>query len=223
MTSNYYVLLNNEQHGPFSIADIRRLKFQRDTKIWVNGLEDWISVSNFEDVCAKVDTARTEQAALTERLQRSTTTSATKQASVTGFQPDGITTNGYMVASLGSRVAACLLHWVIGFLFLGFFDKYIPIWLYLWVIPLAAAVSYHFWSGNIGHKILKLKVIKKDTGEDFRNPVLGFMRETAKLFLAWFILPVVWLFFDKEKQNSYDKIFNTVVVQNTKIDGYDYI
>ena len=75
------------------------------------------------------------------------------------------------------------------------------------------AACYPLFSGNIGHRILNIKVIDAKTGNDFNNFFEGGIREFVKNFLSNFILPVIWLFFDKKHQNAYDKVTNTYVVE----------
>jgi uncharacterized RDD family membrane protein YckC len=74
------------------------------------------------------------------------------------------------------------------------------------------AITYPFFIGNIGHKIMGLKVINVKTGEEFKNLIDGGLRELLKNLLSYLIIPIIWLFFDKRKQNLYDKITDTYVV-----------
>jgi hypothetical protein len=78
------------------------------------------------------------------------------------------------------------------------------------------AVCYYFFSGTLGHLIFQVKVVSETTGEDFKNPLKGALREMVKSFLKWFVLPVIWLLWDPKTQNVYDKIFQTVVVKKIK-------
>jgi len=75
------------------------------------------------------------------------------------------------------------------------------------------AVTYPFFIGNIGHKIMGLKVINTKTGDEFKNFIEGGIRELLKNLLSYLIIPIIWLFFDKRKQNLYDKITDTFVVE----------
>ena len=58
MPNRYYVIQDRQQFGPFSIAELTKLKFQNENLIWVNGLPDWLPVSNMEDVYNKIETAK---------------------------------------------------------------------------------------------------------------------------------------------------------------------
>lgn len=74
------------------------------------------------------------------------------------------------------------------------------------------ALFYSMWSGNLGHKILGLKVISAVDGSDQKNAGVGALREVLKSVLGTFILPSIWLLWDAKKQNLYDKITKTLVV-----------
>jgi len=81
---------------------------------------------------------------------------------------------------------------------------------------LTGAICYPLWSGNLGHKLFGMKVISAVNGMDQKKPVNGALREVLKNLLGTFILPSIWLLWDKRKQNLYDKITNTLVVNNHK-------
>lgn len=75
-------------------------------------------------------------------------------------------------------------------------------------------IFYPIFSGNIGHKLLGLKVISSKSGEEFKYASDGALRELLKYLGGFLIIPVVWLLWDKENQNLYDKITETFVVEN---------
>jgi len=77
-------------------------------------------------------------------------------------------------------------------------------------------IIYPFFSGNLVHKIMGLKVINLKTGLDQTNALEGGLREFLKMTLGYLIIPVLWLIYDKENQNIYDKITNTIVVKQKK-------
>jgi uncharacterized RDD family membrane protein YckC len=95
-------------------------------------------------------------------------------------------------------------------------DSYVSIYDIIINIILAIVVGglmYPIWSGNIGHKIFGIKVISSENGEDVKNPIRGIIRELSKNILQYLILPVIWLLWDKDRQNLYDKISKTIVVK----------
>jgi len=79
------------------------------------------------------------------------------------------------------------------------------------------AIFYPFFSGNLGHAILKLKVISADDGRDFNKSWDGAKREFLKSLLGNLVIPVIWLLWDKDRQNLYDKITRTYVVKKKQL------
>jgi uncharacterized RDD family membrane protein YckC len=69
------------------------------------------------------------------------------------------------------------------------------------------------WGGNLGHKIMGLIVISSETGEIQNNVKTGALREALKSVFSVIIIPVLWLLWDDNKQNLYDKVINTYVVK----------
>lgn len=74
------------------------------------------------------------------------------------------------------------------------------------------AVLYPLWSGNLGHRILGMKVISSEDGSDQNKPGVGALRELLKSILGWLIIPSIWLLWDEKRQNLYDKASKTLVV-----------
>ena len=81
---------------------------------------------------------------------------------------------------------------------------------------LTGVICYPLWSGNLGHRLFGMKVISASNGMDQKKAVNGALREVLKNLLATFIIPSIWLLWDKRKQNLYDKITNTLVVTDRK-------
>ena len=75
-------------------------------------------------------------------------------------------------------------------------------------------IFYPIFSGNLGHKLLGLKVISSKTGEEYNVASDGAIRELLKYLGGLLIIPVVWLLWDNENQNLYDKLTETFVVEN---------
>ena len=93
---------------------------------------------------------------------------------------------------------------------LGFLESYtIGVIFYLFV----GAVFYPLFSGNLGHRIVGLKVISSETGADFNKSADGAIREFLKYITSTFIVPIIWLLWDNNKQNLYDKLTKTYVVE----------
>jgi uncharacterized RDD family membrane protein YckC len=133
---------------------------------------------------------------------------------------------GYKLASPWVRLAAALLEGVI---------IYLPIYLFMGddspfynrnsfdletnfyqaiLSGILGAIFYSLWSGNLGHKLLGLKVISSVDGSNQRNPITGAIREILKVVFGLIIIPIIWLLWDTKHQNLYDKITKTLVVSN---------
>lgn len=144
---------------------------------------------------------------------------------------------GYTLAPLGKRFVASLLEGIIQFaifmiiiLLMGrsindvIFDANgtdsLQLALRYSLGIILAAIYYPAFSGNIGHKILNIKVISTIDGSDYQTASNGMLRELLKLVFGLFLIPVIWLLWDKRYQNLYDKVMNTIVVENEPRLGY---
>ncbi len=135
---------------------------------------------------------------------------------------------GYELASRGERLGAALLEGIIInlpiYFLLGdmnplYSDDILDLKSLAFQIGFAAvsgAVFYSLWSGNLGHKLLGMKVISSLDGSDQKKPTRGAIREALKCLLGYFLIPNIWLLWDKQNQNLYDKIAQTFVVKNQK-------
>ena len=74
------------------------------------------------------------------------------------------------------------------------------------------AIFYPLFSGNLGYRIFNLKVISAETGEDFNKAENGAIRECLKSVLSYLIIPIIWILWDENNQNLYDKLTKTLVV-----------
>lgn len=75
------------------------------------------------------------------------------------------------------------------------------------------ALLYPFFTGNLGHRIVGLKVISSLDGSDYKTSGDGAVRELLKALMSFLIIPLIWLLFDTKNQNLYDKITKTYVVK----------
>ncbi|MCH8535318.1 MAG: DUF4339 domain-containing protein [Flavobacteriaceae bacterium] len=46
----YYIILNDEQHGPYSIQDLKDKNLKKDTFVWCEGLDDWQKLEDTPDL-----------------------------------------------------------------------------------------------------------------------------------------------------------------------------
>ena len=74
-------------------------------------------------------------------------------------------------------------------------------------------IVYPIFSGNIGHRIMGLKVINIENKSNFNKFYEGGFREFIKDFCVILIVPNIWILFDKQNQNIYDRLFKTIVVK----------
>jgi len=86
---------------------------------------------------------------------------------------------------------------------------------------IALAIAFRFllyprYCGTFGHKVLRLKVVSAEDGSDYKKRSGGFIREVLKSIFWQFLIPVMWLLWDKDKQNLYDKVTKTFVVKVNK-------
>ncbi|HKC67692.1 MAG TPA: RDD family protein [Bacteroidia bacterium] len=129
---------------------------------------------------------------------------------------------GYQLASKGERFLAALLESLILYLPLAFFtgtikdSNYSASSIIINLIFSAAlgAMFYSMWSGNLGHKIMRLKVISSQDGSDKRNAADGAMREGLKYVSGLLLIPIIWILWDPDNQNLYDKATKTYVVKD---------
>ncbi len=136
---------------------------------------------------------------------------------------------GYKLASRGSRLIASLTEGLIFLIFmmgiyfiLGFSISEIfandfnisDIGFSAISGLILGALFYPYFTGNLGHKIFGLKVISSETGEDYNKSTEGAIRELLKNVLSYLIIPIIWILWDVNNQNVYDKITKTYVVED---------
>lgn len=211
MAQRYYIVNGNRQEGPFALDSLTQRQHPPGAKIWMEGLTDWTPLdAEMLDSYRGVPSSsvQAEAAGDTSVTYRTTTTRVS-------FESTLIDLIDLDLAPAGKRLVAQLINWV-------------PIWIvvitlwddneglamaFQWLfIPAISLVTYHLWSGSLGHFLLGMKVVSINNGSDYNNPILGACRELVKTFLFMLILPMIWLLWDKDKQNLYDKIFGTTVV-----------
>ncbi|MBE7641190.1 RDD family protein [Salegentibacter sp. BLCTC] len=136
--------------------------------------------------------------------------------------------HGYKLASRGKRLAATITEGVLyTIVIIGIYLLFGKSFSYYWEqdlelidIPISAvtglivgAIFYPIFSGNLGHRIFDLKVISAETGKDINKGQEGAIREMLKYVLGYLLIPLIWLLWDDKKQNLYDKLSKTLVVE----------
>jgi uncharacterized RDD family membrane protein YckC len=175
----------------------------------MEGAPDWVEVNDFE---AFKNTFKNHQEFIKHYNQSSTTN---HQADV----KTNIKEVYYEIAGAGKRFTGLILYLILTFIISNLLHsifKPLNINFTEWLIITAVLInfiSYKLFSGNIGHVILSMKVVKADTMEDFNNPIFGLAREFIKsILLTMFFIIHALIIFDKRNQNVYDKFLNTIVV-----------
>jgi uncharacterized RDD family membrane protein YckC len=74
-------------------------------------------------------------------------------------------------------------------------------------------IIYPIFSGNLGHRIMGLKVVNIENKLNFNIFYEGAFREFVKGICIVLIIPNLWILFSKQNQNIYDKLFKTIVVK----------
>ena len=221
MNQQFYVAVNGQKTGPFIIDELATKQITKETLVWTEGLDNWTKADHIP---------------LLKDLLRATPPPLPKNESQTNNNtPPPPISNienkenfGYQIASKLDRFWASLVNGIIisiPILIFGGLDDaaqismYDPAWIFTSTILFAAVggIFYLLWSGNIGHKILGLKVISSNDGSDQNKFIKGALREGLKNVFEPFIIPVIWLLWDNKNQNLYDKILNTIVVKKKAV------
>lgn len=217
MNQQFYIAVNGQQTGPFSLDDLRTKNVQRDTLIWTEGLDNWTKA---EHVALLKDILRATPPPLPN-----TETKTTSQQVPPPVVPPAPTGKyfGYELARRRDRFFAVLVETIIliiPFLLL-FGDSYDRDGAYSFgsivggtiFSAILGAIFYSMWSGNLGHKVMGLKVISSVDGSDQNKAMTGALREGLKNIFGLVFIPVVWLLWDDDRQNLYDKVVKTYVVK----------
>ncbi|OAD42195.1 RDD family protein [Polaribacter atrinae] len=216
----YYLIENDEKTGPFTIEELNKKDIYKETLIWTKGLDEWTEAKNIPMLKDIIDQTPPKYKSNKNTNEVPPEPQKTENSSEDYF--------GYKLASNWERFIASLIGGLIMLVPIliitkgDYFesDSYISIYDVIINIILALVVGglmYPIWSGNIGHKIFGIKVISKENGEDVKSPIRGIIRELGKNILQYLIIPVIWLLWDKDKQNLYDKISKTIVVKKKEV------
>lgn len=230
MNQNFYIAVDGQQQGPFTLDELRAKSIQRDTLVWTEGLENWTKAEYLpflKDILKSVPPP----------LPKSDVKAPTFQ-SIPPIPPTQIANAqhgkyfGYELARRRERFFASLTEafLVIIVLFMIFGKKALAAdeeitlqsmlmdaaWGTLYGI-IFGALFYPIWSGNLGHKIFGLKVISAEDGSDYKNAGQGALREALKGAIGVFIIPLIWLLWDDDRQNLYDKVVKTYVVKKKQV------
>lgn len=235
MEQHFYIVVNGEQQGPFTIDDLKAKSIQRETLIWTEGLDSWTKA---EDIPLLQDVLKATPPPIPTEKTKMTLPPIPVEAEANSPQISGRQTPinpndkyfGYVLAGRWERLFATLLEsicLVLPFLvfeysfLLNDFNNDNPfsfesIGYSTLICMILGAIWYPAWSGNLGHKIMGLKVISSVDGSDLNSVSAGISREALKCILGYVLLPIIWLLWDNNKQNLYDKIVKSYVVKKKK-------
>jgi len=214
MSQQYYIAVNGQKTGPFSFEDLKSKDIQKDTLIWTEGLDNWTKADHIP---------------LLKEILRSTpppmpNITANKSSNIPPPPITNINSTdkyfGYELANTRKRLFATIVETIILLipymvLFGGSDDMYSFESVVAQIVfsAVLGAIFYSLWSGNLGHKLFGLKVISSVDGSDKNKALAGAYREGLKYLFGYVLIPVIWLLWDENKQNLYDKVAKTYVVK----------
>lgn len=221
MSQQFYIAVNGQKTGPFSIEDLKSKDIQKDTLMWTEGLDNWTKADH---IPLLKDVLR----AIPPPLSNSGSAQNTNQ----NIPPPPITNKpaqdkyfGYELANRRKRLFATIVESIILLIpamivFGGETDLYSAESILGQVVfsAILGAIFYSLWSGNLGHKLFGLKVISSVDGSDKKNALSGALREGLKYIFSFVVIPVIWLLWDENKQNLYDKVSKTYVVKKKQVE-----
>ena len=219
MSTKFYFVKNGQQTGPFTLEELKLKQIQRNTLVWTEGLENWTKAENIP--------------LLKDLLRGTPPPVPDSETKFSSQQPPPTPKHespnfdqkhfGYDLANRRERLFASLFQGlIIGLPLFIFFgnelndsDPYSLGSIASGAIlsALLGALFYPMWGSNLGHKIMGLKVISAEDGTIQANAKTGALREGLKSVFSMVFIPVVWLLWDDNRQNLYDKVVKTYVVK----------
>jgi uncharacterized RDD family membrane protein YckC len=222
--ANYFLVENGQQVGPFSYEQLSTKVIFKDTLVWTAELDTWTQ-AGYLPILKEIITQTPPP--IPNAGQRQNTTSVSPPPVPKSLELGYF---GYQLAKRRERFMANMIEAVIllGIMMILTKGKY---WEYqddifkdisTFMISLVlsgvfgaiyGAIFYPIWSGNLGHRIMGLKVISTVDGKEVNTRSCGGYREMLKSTLGYLIFPVLWFIWDEKRQNLYDKICDTIVVR----------
>jgi uncharacterized RDD family membrane protein YckC len=220
MSEQFYIAENGQQTGPFTIDDIKSKNIQQDTLVWTEGLDNWTKA---EHIPLLKEVLRAIPPPLPNTEAKTTNQQVPPPPAPT---PPPISNDkyfGYDLARRRERLFATIIEAIIIAVPILFLlgDSVSDSEQYSFgsilggaiLSAILGAIFYPMWGGNLGHKIMGLNVISAENGEIQSNAKTGAIREALKSVFSLVFIPVVWLLWDDNRQNLYDKVVKTYVVK----------
>ena len=216
----YYLIEKDEKTGPFTIEELNEKDIYKETLIWTKGLDEWTAAKNIPMLKDIIDQ--------TPPLYKNEQSKSEIPPVPPSSHIESKDYFGYKLATKWERFIASFIQGLILLIPILIITKgkYLDVDTYFSVYDIiinliiaivVGGLMYPIWSGNLGHKIFGLKVISIENGEDIKNPISGIIREFAKNILSYLIIPIIWLLWDNDRQNIYDKTSKTIVVKKKEV------
>jgi uncharacterized RDD family membrane protein YckC len=211
MAQQYFVSTNGQQLGPFNFDELKEKNIDKETLIWTEGYVNWTKAGD-------IPLLRDILVATPPPLPNSEFKTSSNFSSPPLPSKGSVDKYfGYTLATRMDRFLAAAAEMIIvGFpvaLLLSDTEYEAQVFFYLILSIILGAILYPKWGGNLGHKILGLQVISSDTGQIQSSAKEGALREGVKSIASFFFIPSVWLLWDDNSQNLYDKLVKTYVIK----------
>jgi uncharacterized RDD family membrane protein YckC len=218
MSQNFHIIVNGKQEGPFTIEQLKSKGLQRDTLVWTEGLDNWTKA---EHVALLNDLLRSMPPPMPSN-ETKVNNQQMPPPPIPNINSD-LPYFGFELARRRERLFATIVEAIVVSIPLMIvfgstyyendpftFESILGSALFS---ALLGAIFYPMWGGNLGHKIMGLCVISSENGEVQTDWKVGAKREAIKGLVSWLFIPAVWLLWDENKQNLYDKAVKTYVVK----------
>lgn len=224
----YYLAENGKQIGPFSLEELKAKKVDGESLIWFDGLEKWKKIKDISELSFLL--IKTPPPITESEEEKSETNIPPIPEENKIINEANQAKPEYEIATIGERLGGFLIIQILIIIInvivtgeaIGEDDGFNGSFFTMALLQglgtgIVNGIFYPFFSGNLGHKLMGIKVIRKSDGTPVNNLIEGFMREFFKGFSSLVLIPIIWLFFNKERQNYYDNVLGTLVIKNKKI------
>jgi len=197
MNQQFYIVTNGQQAGPFTIDDLKAKNIQRDTLVWTEGIDNWTKAEH-------IPLLKEVLRATPPPLPNAETKTTSQQVPPPPTPTPPVSNDkyfGYELARRRERLFATTIEGIIIIVpFLLLFEEdsigndiysFSSIVFFGILAAILGAIFYPMWGGNLGHKIMGLKVISAENGEIQNNAKTGAIREALKSVFSLVFIPVV--------------------------------